>query len=165
MTRISFKARLISSEIIPASRFAQSALISASFNVRSRLLLGASALTPVQGVCCNISRSTAKLNILRTIFRVWFDTLAIPADAPNPAGAYAFINHVLRPEVMAGISNTVHYANAVPQSLPMLAPAVRDDPAVYPPAEISAKFFTVTAISAEGEAARARLWARIRTKP
>ncbi len=96
---------------------------------------------------------------------VWFDTLAIPADAPNPAGAYAFINHVLRPEVMAGISNTVHYANAVPQSLPMLAPAVRDDPAVYPPAEISAKFFTVTAISAEGEAARARLWARIRTKP
>ena len=96
---------------------------------------------------------------------VWFDTLAIPADAPNPAGAHAFINHVLRPEIMAGISNTIHYANAVPLSLPLLDPSVRDDPAVYPPAEISAKFFTVTAISAEAEAARARLWADIKGPP
>jgi putrescine transport system substrate-binding protein len=96
---------------------------------------------------------------------VWFDTMAIPADAPNPAGAHAFINYVLQPEVMAGISNTVHYANAVPRALPLLDPSVRTDPAVYPPPEISAKFFTVTAISAAGEAARARLWARIRTEP
>ncbi len=96
---------------------------------------------------------------------VWFDILAIPADAPNPVGAHAFINHVLQPEVMAGISNTIHYANAVPQSLPLLDPSVRDDPAVYPPAEISTKFFTVTAISAEAEAARARLWADIKGHP
>ncbi len=95
---------------------------------------------------------------------VWFDTMAIPADAPNPAGAHAFINYVLQPEVMAGISNTVHYANAVPQSLPLLEPSVRTDPAVYPPPKISAKFFTVTAISEAGEAARARLWARIKTR-
>jgi len=96
---------------------------------------------------------------------VWFDTLAIPAVAANPAGAHAFINYVLQPEVMAGISNTVHYANAVSASLPLLEPSVRDDPAVYPPPEISTKFFTVTAISEAAETARARLWARIRTEP
>ena len=43
---------------------------------------------------------------------VWTDVLAIPADAPNPAAAHAFINHLLTPEVIAGVSNYVAYANA-----------------------------------------------------
>src|SRR3712207_7597312 len=45
---------------------------------------------------------------------LWFDMLAVPADAPNPDAAHAFINFLLQPEVMAGISNKVRYPNAVP---------------------------------------------------
>jgi putrescine transport system substrate-binding protein len=46
--------------------------------------------------------------------QLWFDMLAIPADAPNPEAAHAFINFLLRPEIMAGITNHVRYPNAVP---------------------------------------------------
>ena len=46
--------------------------------------------------------------------QLWFDMMAIPADAQNVESAYAFINYLLEPEVMAKISNFVTYPNAVP---------------------------------------------------
>jgi putrescine transport system substrate-binding protein len=44
----------------------------------------------------------------------WFDMLAIPADAPNPENAHAFINFIMEPEVAADITNYVWYPNANP---------------------------------------------------
>ena len=49
--------------------------------------------------------------------------LAIPADAPHKDAALAFIDFVLRPEVMAGITNVTHYPNAVPATGPLLTDA------------------------------------------
>ena len=43
---------------------------------------------------------------------IWFDGLFIPADAPHPGNAHLFINYLLRPEVIAEISNFTRYANA-----------------------------------------------------
>lgn len=43
--------------------------------------------------------------------RVWFDTMAIPADAPHPGNAHKWINYILRPEVNASLTNKVYYAN------------------------------------------------------
>jgi putrescine transport system substrate-binding protein len=40
-----------------------------------------------------------------------FDTMAIPADAPHPGNAHLFINYILRPQVHAGLTNKVFYAN------------------------------------------------------
>ncbi len=65
--------------------------------------------------------------------QLWFDMLAIPKDAPHPENAYRFIAFVLQPRVMAGISNAVHYANAVPASLPTVDASIRDNPNIYPP--------------------------------
>ncbi|MBU0939516.1 MAG: polyamine ABC transporter substrate-binding protein, partial [Gammaproteobacteria bacterium] len=42
---------------------------------------------------------------------LWFDLLAIPADATNPKQAHAFINDLLDPEVIAKVSTYVGYAN------------------------------------------------------
>ena len=42
---------------------------------------------------------------------LFFDTMAIPADAPHPKNAHLFINYILRPEVAAGLTNKVFYAN------------------------------------------------------
>ena len=42
---------------------------------------------------------------------IWIDMMAIPKDAPHPGNALAFIDYVLRPPVIAAISNTVAYAN------------------------------------------------------
>ena len=48
--------------------------------------------------------------------QIGFDMLAIPADAPHPDTALQFINFLLQPDVMAGITNAVRYPNAVPAS-------------------------------------------------
>ena len=41
-----------------------------------------------------------------------FDMMAIPADAPNPEAAHAFLNFVMEPQITADITNYVWYANA-----------------------------------------------------
>jgi putrescine transport system substrate-binding protein len=38
---------------------------------------------------------------------IWFDSYLVPKDAPHPS-AHAFIN-MLRPEVIAAVTNTVNY--------------------------------------------------------
>jgi putrescine transport system substrate-binding protein len=42
---------------------------------------------------------------------LFFDSMAITKDAPHPKNAHLFINYILRPEVHAGLSNKVFYAN------------------------------------------------------
>ena len=94
--------------------------------------------------------------------QLWFDMLAIPADAPNPEAAQRFIDYMLRAEVIAGVTNQVHYPNAVPASRPYLSPAVAADPNVYPAAETIARSFTVNAPGPAAERARARSWSRFK---
>jgi putrescine transport system substrate-binding protein len=93
---------------------------------------------------------------------LWFDMLAVPADAPNPEGAMAFIDFLLQPEVMAAITSHVRYPNAVPASRPLVAAAVRDDPNVYPSAEALARAFVPGTLPPAAERARTRLWSRFK---
>lgn len=94
--------------------------------------------------------------------QLWFDMLAIPADAPHPEAAHRFINFLLQPEVMAGITNAVHYPNAIPAATPQVDAAVREDPNVYPTPEMLARTFTVHALSPQAERSRSRLWSRFK---
>src|SRR5262245_9562649 len=36
---------------------------------------------------------------------LWFDSFLIPADAPHPENAHAFLNYMLRPDVMAAVTS------------------------------------------------------------
>lgn len=94
---------------------------------------------------------------------LWFDMLAIPADAPHPEAAHAFINYLLRPEVMAAITSHVRYPNALPASRPLVAEAVREDPNVYPPEEVLDHAFLPGTLPAAGERARGRMWNRFKS--
>jgi putrescine transport system substrate-binding protein len=94
--------------------------------------------------------------------QLWFDMLAIPADAPNPEAAHAFIDFLLRPEVMAAITNHVRYPNAVPASRPLVEEAVRNDPAVFPSAEMLAGTFVAGPPPRAPAPERTRLWARFK---
>ncbi len=75
--------------------------------------------------------------------RMWFDQMAIPADAPHPENAHALINFIQRPDMIARASNTVFYANGNEASKEFLNPEVREDPSIYPPAEILEKLFII----------------------
>ena len=90
--------------------------------------------------------------------QLWFDMLAVPKDAPHAALAMQFINYILQPSVIAGITNTVHYPNAVPASRDKVDAAVRDDPNVYPDAAALGRSFTVAAVNQAAVKARTRMW-------
>jgi len=94
--------------------------------------------------------------------QVGFDMLAIPADAPHKDAALQFINFVLQPKVMADITNTVRYPNAVPASKALTDPALLSDPAVYPSAEVMKRVFSIGPVPLAAERARTRMWARFK---
>ena len=62
---------------------------------------------------------------------LFFDMMAIPADAPNAANAHAFINYILRPEVHAAITNKVFYANPNKESQKFVKQEVASNPTVF----------------------------------
>jgi putrescine transport system substrate-binding protein len=76
--------------------------------------------------------------------QVWYDLFAIPADAPNPAAAYSFLNFMLKPENIARASNYTRYANANAAATRLVDASVRGDPAAYPPPELAKRLFVTT---------------------
>jgi putrescine transport system substrate-binding protein len=94
---------------------------------------------------------------------LWFDMLAIPKDAPNPDSAYAFINYILTPRVIADITNFKRFANADMQAQSLIDPAVRDDPGIYPPKEQQEKLPVQLADSADQTRAITRVWQKFKT--
>ncbi|HEY6641301.1 polyamine ABC transporter substrate-binding protein [Povalibacter sp.] len=70
---------------------------------------------------------------------MWFDTLAIPADAAHPGNAHKLINYLLQPEVAAANSNFVKYANAITAATPLLDESLRSDVSIYPTPEVKAR--------------------------
>jgi putrescine transport system substrate-binding protein len=94
---------------------------------------------------------------------MWFDMYAIPADAPHPGNAHAFINYMMKPEVAAANSNFVNYATGNAASLAMVDEGVRNDPGVYPPPEVKAKLFPDLAETEEFTRLLNRTWTRFTT--
>lgn len=94
---------------------------------------------------------------------LWFDLMAVPADAPHAGNAHKLINHLLEPEVAASISNFTWYAVPNAAALPWVEAEVRDDPAIYLPPEHFDAMFVTSARPAELVRERNRLWARIKS--
>jgi putrescine transport system substrate-binding protein len=65
---------------------------------------------------------------------LFFDTMAIPKDAPHPENAYKWINYILRPEVHASLTNKVFYANPNKAAMKDVNPVLAKDKAVFPDA-------------------------------
>ncbi len=63
---------------------------------------------------------------------LFFDMMAIPADASHPKNALAFMNYIMRPEVQAGLTNKVKYANPNKESRKFINPEVAKNPSVFP---------------------------------
>ena len=92
------------------------------------------------------------------------DTMAIPKDAPHPDNAYIFINYMMRPDVVAEITNKTGYANAVPASLEKVDEAIKSDPFIYPSDEDRAKGFSVPPAEKDYERERTRAWSTLKTE-
>ena len=94
---------------------------------------------------------------------LWFDMLAVPKDAPDPASAYAFINYMMLPQVSADVSDFRRYATANAAAQPLVQAAVRDDPGIYPPAELRQKLAVQLADTPDQTRAITRVWQKFKT--
>jgi putrescine transport system substrate-binding protein len=94
---------------------------------------------------------------------IWFDMFAIPADAPHPDNAHAFIDFMNRPEIAAANSDFINYANGNSASFEKVSEEVRSDPGIFPSAEVKAKLFPDLAESAEFTRLLNRSWTRFTT--
>ena len=94
---------------------------------------------------------------------MFFDMLAIPADAPHPKNAHLFINYLLRPEVAAKNSSAVNYANSNTASWPLVDESVRNDPSIYPTDEVRSKLTADLSESPEFTRLLTRTWTRFKT--
>ncbi|MDP9065309.1 MAG: extracellular solute-binding protein [Pseudomonadota bacterium] len=92
-----------------------------------------------------------------------FTALLIPEGAPNPEAAYQFINFILRPDVIAEITNTIYYGNDNVASRPLIAPHILADETLYPTPAVEGRLYRSAEVSAATERLRTRTWTRIKT--
>lgn len=69
----------------------------------------------------------------------WLDSFVIPARASNPENAHKFIDYMLRPEVAVRCVNELGYATPNVVAKAMLDAEIRDNPIIFPSAEVVAK--------------------------
>jgi putrescine transport system substrate-binding protein len=94
---------------------------------------------------------------------MWFDMMAIPTDAKHPENAHKFLDFIMRPDVIAGISNYVAYANGNAASLELVDQEVKSDPGVYPTEEAKKNLFTAEVMPAKVDRIMTRAWTRVKT--
>jgi putrescine transport system substrate-binding protein len=94
---------------------------------------------------------------------MWFDSMAIPADAKNVAEAHEFINFMLRPEVAAANTNFVSYASGNAAARAHVDPAILNNPGIYPDDATFKRLFTNTAYDDRAQRTVTRLWTRVKT--
>jgi putrescine transport system substrate-binding protein len=93
----------------------------------------------------------------------WFDMIAIPSDADNVDNAHKFLDFLMDPKVIAGITNYVSYPNGNADAMPYVDEAIRNDKAIYPSAETMKGLFTMKVMPPKVSRVRNRVWTKFKT--
>jgi len=94
---------------------------------------------------------------------LFFDTMAIPTDAPHPDNAHKWINYIMRPEVHASLTNKVFYANPNQASKPFIKPEVANNPTVFPSDEAMKKMADPDALTNDIRRTMTRMYTSFKT--
>jgi putrescine transport system substrate-binding protein len=95
--------------------------------------------------------------------QMFFDNLAIPADAKNVTEAYELINYLYRPDVAAKNSDFLSYANGNLASQKLIDPKILNDKNIYPDEATLKKLFVITARDPATQRVINRLWTKVKT--
>ena len=94
---------------------------------------------------------------------MFMDTMAITADAAHPSNAHKFINYILRPEVHAGLTNAVTYANPNKAATPFVDAEIKSNKTIFLPAEDVAKLIPPGNVDNNTRRTMTRLFTRFKT--
>ena len=87
---------------------------------------------------------------------LFFDSMAIPADAKHPRNAHLFINYILRPEVHASLTNKVFYANPNKASMKFVKKDVAENKTIFLSADDLAKMTPPDSVPQDGRRLQTR---------
>ncbi|MBI6654819.1 polyamine ABC transporter substrate-binding protein [Pseudomonas carnis] len=93
----------------------------------------------------------------------FFDMVAIPKDAENVEAAYAFMNYLLKPDVMAAITNSVRFPNGNEKATALVDKGITSDPGIYPSAEVQSKLYAIADMPAATQREMTRSWTKIKS--
>lgn len=94
---------------------------------------------------------------------IWFDMVTMPADSNNEQAAYAFMNYLLQPQVIAQITNHVQYANGNSAADSLVDPKLKADATVYPPQDAMANLYALEAMPLKIDRVRTRIWSKVKS--
>ena len=95
--------------------------------------------------------------------QMYIDAFAIPADARHVAAALRFIDFTLRADVGRELASATGFAVANTAAVAILDPALRDNPIVYPPEDVRARFSLGRAFTMDETRSLARAWLRMKS--
>jgi putrescine transport system substrate-binding protein len=90
--------------------------------------------------------------------RRWIDVMVLPVGGNNAEAAYAFIDYMLRPEIISDVTDLTGAANPNTLAADFVDEDDRADETVFPSAATRALLFLDKPLSPEAEKARQRLW-------
>ncbi|KPB81833.1 Putrescine-binding periplasmic protein [Pseudomonas syringae pv. coriandricola] len=93
----------------------------------------------------------------------FYDMVAIPKDAENVEGAYKFMTFLMKPEIMAEITNAVRFPNGNAAATALVDKEITGDPGVYPPADVQAKLYAIADLPAATQRIMTRSWTKIKS--
>lgn len=94
---------------------------------------------------------------------LWFDLLAIPADASNVAEAHAFLNFLLEPKVIAQVSDYVGYANPNLAAGEFMDPQLKNNESVYPPQAVLDNLYISAELPPKVQRQMTRAWTKVKS--
>lgn len=108
------------------------------------------------------NRRSIAYSIPREGAPVWMENLVLLKDAPHPQQGLAFINYMLRPDVIAQTSNYQRNPNANRDATALVDKSIRDNPMIYPSKQVLETLFPLEPLPLDLERLRTRVWNQVK---
>ncbi|MDB5930533.1 MAG: extracellular solute-binding protein family 1 [Polaromonas sp.] len=106
------------------------------------------------------SRGTVEYRVPAEGGLLSIDAMAVPANSKNKRAAHLFIDYLMRPQVIARVSNTVGFANANLKAGEFMADSIKSNPAVVPSTASLSRSSPIPILSEQDQQEMARVWGR-----
>jgi spermidine/putrescine transport system substrate-binding protein len=89
---------------------------------------------------------------------IWADNWCIPADAPHPVAAHAWINWLLQPSTAVDEMNYHNYPIPIPDALAQVPSSLKNDPLFNVPAQYTDNYKYILNVSPQVVQDRTRIY-------
>ncbi len=147
---------------------AQKPLLRAYLNAEVRDQLVAGDVLAAQAWATTANQAMAASRELRFVFPaegflLYLDSAVILLESRRRELAHQFLNYLLRPDVAASVATATLTATANGRARALLPREIRDNPTLYPPAEVLARGEWMETMPPEAQRLRDRLWTEIKS--